>query len=141
MATAISTTNAQFALRAFGIQTAETPAASLEAASLDPELQSRLRQLNGMARVAQRDAIVFGRIMSEHDAGLPEHRDTARFEAAYLRTQQSQSDLLRALSFLMPRAFGESGSEEESQLEEGGSSNAKDVDAGGLVWSSHAQFF
>lgn len=139
MATAISTTNAQFALRAFGIQTAETPAASLEAASLDPELQSRLRQLNGMARGAQSDAIVFGRIVSEHEAGLPDQRDM--FEAAYMRTQQSQFDLLRALNFLMPRAFGESGSEEESQLEEGGSGSAKDLDAGGLVWSSHAQFF
>ncbi|WP_312327577.1 IpaD/SipD/SspD family type III secretion system needle tip protein [Stenotrophomonas sp.] len=139
MATAISTTNAQFALRAFGIQTAETPEASLEAASLDPELQSRLRQLNGMARGAQRDAIVFGPIASEHEAGLPDQRDM--FEAAYMRTQQSQSDLLRALNFLMPRAFGESGSEEESQLEEGGSGSAKDLDAGGLVWSSHAQFF
>ncbi|WNH47713.1 IpaD/SipD/SspD family type III secretion system needle tip protein [Stenotrophomonas aracearum] len=139
MATAISTTNAQFALRAFGIQTAETPAASLEAASLDPELQSRLRQLNGMARGAQRDAIVFGQIVSEHEAGLPDQREM--FEAAYMRTQQSQSDLLRALNFLMPRAFGESGSEEESQLEEGGSGSAKDLDAGGLVWSSHAQFF
>lgn len=139
MATAISATNAQFALRAFGIQTAETPAASLEAASLDPELQSRLRQWNGMARAAQRDAIAFGRIVSEHDAGLPDQQNTPRLEAAYLRTQQSQSDLLRALSFLMPRAFTESG--EESQLEEGGSSNAKDLDAGGLVWSSHAQFF
>lgn len=141
MATAISTTNAQFALRAFGIQTVETPAASLEAASLDPELQSRLRQLNGMARAAQRDAIVFGRIVSEHDSGLPDQRDIARFEAAYLRTQHSQSDLLRALSFLMPRAFAESGSGEEVPVEEGGSGSAKDLDAGGLVWSSHAQFF
>ncbi|WP_102944452.1 IpaD/SipD/SspD family type III secretion system needle tip protein [Stenotrophomonas sp. VV52] len=140
MATAISTTNAQFALRAFGIQTAETPAASLEAASLDPELQSRLRQLNGMARAAQRDAIVFGRIVSEHDAGLPDQRDMARFEAAYVRTQQSQSDLLRALDFLMPRALAESGSG-EGAMEEGGSGSAKDLDAGGLVWSSHAQFF
>jgi len=145
--------------------------ASMEASALDPETRSRLLQLGRLVRTAWSAAstqVALSRQLADDGLGTlgPPHTDVLndpvaleelsrkkhkeRELATGLRkalddSTRTQADLLRAFSFLLPQITQEimPGDEPEIGLPgfQSPMQNPADMDASGLVWNSHADFF
>ena len=166
MTTPIHSATALLSIRQLQVSTGEGQLAVLEAPALDPETRSRLLQLRQVLRSAGAAAarqIMLTEQLKEGGLGTMgppstevlsdpaameelkqrKHKESqlvaALREALHVSTR-TQDDLLRAISFLMPQIIVEDdGSVGLPGFQ--GSIDSPNVDAGGLIWNSHADFF
>ncbi len=169
MTDAIEAPRTQLFQQSLPLQQLEVKQASLEAAELDPETRSRLKQLGALARSVRSAAAhlmqsaqdLASTGLSATEPGTAEAvADTVAMEEfkrqkqkeselamavqhALYSSARSQSDFLRAISFLMPRILIEDEDKPSVGLPgfQPPMQNPADLDMSGLIWDSHADFF
>ncbi len=166
MTNAINTTTVMTSVRQPQVAQGDIQATLLEAPALDPETRSRLLQMGLLAKNATAAAarlLILTEELKHTPLGTagPPHTealsDAIAMEelkrqkqkeaelASGLRkalddSERTQADLHRGMAFLMPQVV----LEDENGVGVPGFQSpmeAPDLDAGGLVWNSHAEFF
>jgi len=163
---AINTAMVMMSMRQLQVAQGDVQSAVLEAPALDPETRSRLYQIGQLAKNASAAAARMlvlteelgltqlgtagpphGEVLSDSVATeeLKRQKQKESELASALRqalhdSNRTQLDLHRGLAFLMPQIVLE---DEEGVDSPGFQSpmESPDLDAGGLVWNSHAEFF
>jgi len=164
---AINTAMVMMSMRQLQVAQGDVQGAVLEAPALDPETRSRLYQVSQLAKNASAAAARLLILTDELEhtllgtAGPPNSEalsDAVAMEelkrqkqkeselASSLRqalhdSDRTQADLHRGLAFLMPQILLE---DEDGVGLPGFQSpmeNPADLDVGGLIWNSHAEFF
>jgi type III secretion system IpaD/SipD/SspD family effector len=163
---AINTAMVMMSMRQLQVAQGDVQSAVLEAPALDPETRSRLYQIGQLAKNASAAAARMlvlteelrltqlgtagpphGEVLSDSVAmeELKRQKQKESELASGLRqalhdSNRTQLDLHRGLAFLMPQIVLE---DEEGVGSPGFQSpmESPDLDAGGLVWNSHAEFF
>lgn len=152
--------------RALQIPQPEIKAGAFEAPALDPETRSRLLQLGHLARGARTAAanqILLSRELASTGLGTvnpppldvltdavameefnrkkqKEANLATALQGALVQSERTQGELHRAALFLLPQIVLE---DEEGVTTPGFMSpmESPEVDAGGLIWNSHADFY
>lgn len=112
----------------------------LEAAALDAETRSRLKQLTAVLRTASRDAANFAEAAALNMGDRAGEEAASMMELTQEATRRSRADSSRALSFLVVARSPEDEDTTQALVIDAVTALPRDLDAGGLVWQSHADF-
>jgi len=128
-------------LRPFGLPPSESFTVPVEAADMNPELRSRLKQALRVLQTSSRDAERFSQAATSALGAEAAKTALLHLEHTEEASRRSRADAQRAMAFLLPRMDPDEQSEAEAAVIDALSESAEKLDAGALVWQSHADFF